>query len=213
MVGALAKRWCVVEKTTTTTTMTNSKVELDVHLCVERPARFVDAMADAGATRFIFQWEAMGSSSSTREEGDTKQQLQSALKLARDVKDAGMLCGVSINPSTPTSDILPLLESNLIDVVDVLAVEPGFGGQKFNPVALEKVSRLRRWRDEHYSQKASVKEGDDTTMFVDILVDGGIDGRTAGVVRDAGADILVAGTSLFRHPAGFEEAVEDLRRA
>jgi ribulose-phosphate 3-epimerase len=164
---------------------------LDIHLCVDRPARFIDAMAEAGASRLVFQWEAMGVN-----------QLQSAVEFAKLVRESGMKCGVSINPATDVQEIFPLLQTELIDLVDILAVEPGFGGQTFNPIALDKISRLRQWID--------IPMRSDNSEIITILVDGGINKGTSKFVIERGADILVAGTSLFRHPEGMKDALKDL---
>jgi pentose-5-phosphate-3-epimerase len=81
-------------------------------------------MAKAGATRFIFMWEAM--------DGDDDQsRLKSATEFAKAVVNAGLRCGVSISPDTAIESLWPLLLSGLVDLVDILAVEPGFGGQNF----------------------------------------------------------------------------------
>jgi len=159
---------------------------LDIHLCVDRPPRYVQAMADAGATRIIFQWEAMEST-------------QAATQMAEAVNDAGLKCGVSINPATNAQDIIPLLESGLVDLVDVLAVEPGFGGQPFQEVALTKLKILKSWKEVN---GADIK----------LLVDGGINDRTSLPAKAAGADILVAGTFLFRHKISFATGVKELQR-
>ncbi len=163
---------------------------LDIHLCVDVPGRFTKAIADAGATRIIFQWEAM--------RGD---RLRSAVELAYAITLAGLSCGVSINPETPISAIFPLLDTGLVDLVDVLAVEPGFGGQKFNPLALQKIANLRSWINDRLAGRG---------IDVKILVDGGVNNETSRKVMEAGADILVAGTSLFRHRSGFRHAVSEL---
>ena len=88
----------------------NNDTVLDLHICVDRPARYISAMKEAGGNTFIFMWEAA-------------KDAEAALEIARQVAESGMDCGISINPSTPVEDIFPLLESGLIDVVDVLAVE------------------------------------------------------------------------------------------
>lgn len=160
---------------------------LDIHLCVDRPSRFVKAMAEAGASRLIFQWEAMG-----------KDPLQSAIDIAKHVNENGMKCGVSINPSTSIEDIYPLLQTKLVDMVDILAVEPGFGGQSFNSIALDKIIQLREWKCSNNAE-------------LTILVDGGINKTTSKIVMESGADVLVAGTALFRHPRGLAEGVKELR--
>ena len=157
---------------------------LDIHLCVDRPLRYVQALADAGSSRIIFQWEAFGS-------------ISRALEMARAVNEAGMDCGISINPETNEEEIYPLLESGLIDLVDILAVEPGFGGQQFQEVALSKLEKLRSWID---ARGADIK----------LLVDGGISASTAPRVKSAGADILVAGSFLFGHRISLKAGVEEL---
>ena len=171
-------------------------LELDVHLCADRPGRYVNAMAEAGASRLIFMWEGVGAD------------VGRATDLARSVIGTGMRCGVSISPSTPVADIVPLLESGLIDTVDVLAVEPGFGGQPFQRSALEKLRFLRTWREERM-----VFFGRSGGANVQMLVDGGIDASTVGEVVAAGADVVVAGTSLFRHKVSLKRGAEELRDA
>jgi ribulose-phosphate 3-epimerase len=120
---------------------------LDLHMCVYRPARYVIPMAEAGADRFIFMWEAMVGN------------VEDAVQLARQIVDAGMKCGISLNPKTDVREIYPLLETGLLDVVDLLAVEPGFGGQQFQQDVLEKIQVLRQRIDQ-----LSIK--------LDIMVDG-----------------------------------------
>jgi ribulose-phosphate 3-epimerase len=160
---------------------------LDVHLCVDRPLRYVQALADAGSSRVIFMWEAFGG-------------IESAVNMATAVNDAGMACGVSINPETNEEDILPLLETGLVDLVDVLAVEPGFGGQQFQEVAIAKLENLRAWRDTTSTRGPAIQ----------LLVDGGINSETAPRVRAAGADILVAGSFLFGHRTSLKAGVNEL---
>ena len=154
---------------------------LDLHMCVDRPARYVKAMADAGGNTFIFQLEAM------KDEGEAHALVQSII-------DSGMECGVSINPSTELGRTFSLLKTGLVSVVDILAVEPGFGGQKFQDVAYEKISKLAKFREEE-------------SLNFDILVDGGINESTASGI---GADILVAGTFLFNHPESLSSGVRAL---
>lgn len=160
------------------------KLALDLHMCVDRPERYVVTMAEAGADRFIFQWEAMVDH-------------ERAVQLAEEVQASGMRCGISLNPATDLQAVYPLLETGLIDLVDILAVEPGFGGQKFQEKALKKIEALKKWR---------LEAGVDFA----ILVDGGINHDTAPAAIEAGADILVAGTFLFKHPMGLSTAVDEL---
>jgi ribulokinase/ribulose-phosphate 3-epimerase len=161
------------------------KATLDLHMCVYRPARYVFPMAEAGADRFIFQWEAMGC-------------VDDALHLAREIVEAGMKCGISLNPKTDVREIYPLLETGLLDVVDLLAVEPGFGGQKFQQIVLEKIRVLRQRIDA-------------LSLQMDIMVDGGVNDTTARAIMTAGANVLVSGSFLFQHPEGIERAIAALR--
>jgi ribulose-phosphate 3-epimerase len=170
---------------------------LDLHMCVDRPERYVKAMAEAGGDRFIFQWEAMKCLAEDGSDGRPLDHLNKAVQLAKAVHEAGMKCGVSINPGTNETEIYPLLETGMVDLIDVLAVEPGFGGQRFQANALEKIETLKHWRQKNF-------------VSFDILVDGGINNETAPAVIDAGADILVAGTYLFHHPEGIGAGVSDI---
>ena len=146
---------------------------LDLHVCVDRPGRYVEPMAQAGGSTFIFQWEAVP-------------RLEDAKALASQILESGMECGVSLNPSTPISVIFQLLRTNKISVVNLLAVEPGFGGQAYQYRVTEKIQQLVQWRRDQASARFK------------IMVDGGINGETARVAANAGADILVAGSFLFR---------------
>ena len=147
-------------------------------------------MAEAGGNTFIFQWEAVQ---------NERNSMQVALTIAESVADHGMDCGISINPSTSVDEIFELLKSGLIAAVDVLSVEPGFGGQRFQDVAEKKVHQLHQFREEHHD-----------VDFL-IMVDGGINDKTATLVRSA--DVLVAGTFLFQHPQSLQQGVEELTTA
>ncbi|KAL3941729.1 MAG: hypothetical protein SGBAC_003973 [Bacillariaceae sp.] len=163
----------------------SSDAILDLHMCVYKPDRFVDAMKEAGADRFIFQFEAMANEAEV-------------LDLAKRIMDAGMKCGISINPATSVASLDSILASGLVSVVNLLAVEPGFGGQQFNPVILQKIEHLLRIRQEKgYS--------------FEIGIDGGINEKTAPQVSKA--DVLVAGTFVFRHPMSLSQGVMDLSTA
>ena len=168
---------------------------LDLHICVERPARYVQAMKEAGGNTFIFMWEAVKVGDSGNEE-----HVEAALEIARAVVDSGMDCGISINPSTRVEEIYPLLKSGLIAVVDILAVEPGFGGQRFQESAIEKIKTLIQFR-------GCVAGTNDCPVF-DIMVDGGINEETAR--RTIAADIVVAGTYLFNR-SDLKDGVAELK--
>jgi ribulose-phosphate 3-epimerase len=160
---------------------------LDVHLCVHRPERFVTALAAAGADRFIFQLEALPN-------------VTAASLLVQRIRQAGMKDGVSINPATPVEALYPLLGLH-IDCVNILAVEPGFGGQPFQSIVLAKVKALQQWRKEQNGH-------------FDILVDGGVHPGTVLDVIRAGADVVVAGSYLFPEDAdnSLPERVDALRQ-
>eukprot|EP00980_Cylindrotheca_fusiformis_P009559 scaffold2101_cov127-Cylindrotheca_fusiformis.AAC.3 len=155
-------------------------------MCVDRPARYVRPMRDAGANLFIFQWEAVSSN-------------DEALELAHSIVDAGMECGISINPSTDIDDVIPLLASGLVTVVDVLAVAPGFGGQQFQAKTTTKITTLLKLKDENIGPT------------LEIMVDGGINATTAA--RVAEADVLVSGTFLFNHPHSLAHGIAELTAA
>ena len=169
---------------------------LDLHLCVERPGRYVQAMKEAGGNTFIFQWEAVC-------DDKKEEHLEAALSIARDVVESGMECGISINPSTSVEEIYPLLESGLIAVVDVLAVEPGFGGQRFQESAIEKIQRLLDFRSNNNNSQQQ-------TVSFEIMVDGGINQDTAK--QTIAADILVAGTYLFNR-SNLKDGVDELEES
>ena len=167
---------------------------LDLHICVDRPARYIQPMKDAGGNTFIFQWE----SESIQDEPDPT---KAALRIAESVVETGMQAGISLNPGTNVEDIFPLLKSGLISIVDILAVEPGFGGQKFQDVAVSKIESLVKFR----------RQNSDLNLDFAIMVDGGINKETAAKVNSA--DILVAGTFLFDHPSCLEHGVKELKQS
>ena len=139
---------------------------LDVHLMIEQPERYITAFADAGADILTLHYEA-------------SRHLHRAMQ---QIRDAGMKAGVVLNPHTPVEllcDLLPYL-----DLVLLMSVNPGFGGQKFIPQILDKTVRLKKMIE---------KRG----LDVMIEVDGGVNGDNAKALFDAGADALVAGSYVF----------------
>ena len=143
----------------------HSNVELDVHLMIDRPHRYIEDFA-AVADWLGFHYEA-GSDNA---------------ELLKKIRELGCKSYITIKPATAPEEIFNLLP--LCDMVLVMSVEPGFGGQKFMPNALEKLSILR---DEIARQGLSVE----------LEVDGGINGETAPLAVNAGASVLVAGSYLF----------------
>jgi ribulose-phosphate 3-epimerase len=141
-----------------------SRAFLDCHLMVARPEDWLEAFVDAGADLITVHAEATNHLD----------------RLLNRIRERGCRVGVSVNPATPISRIEDVL--HLVDLVLVMSVNPGFGGQKFIPGALKKISRLTELRREN--------------RFV-IQVDGGIHAGMAQAVREAGADCFVAGSAIF----------------
>lgn len=156
---------------------------MDVHLMIDRPHRYVERFCDAGASLVSFHVEA-----------DQPQDLMTAI---RAVKEKGKLVGLALKPKTPAEVVWPYLD--MLDMVLVMTVEPGFGGQKFMADMLPKIRAIRA-------------EIERRGLTCDIEVDGGIAVDTAPLVKEAGANVLVAGSSVF----GKEDraaALEVLRNA
>lgn len=142
---------------------------LDVHLMIDRPHRYVAQFCDAGADLVVFHVEA-----------DQPQDLFSAIHA---VKEHGKRVGLSVKPKTPAEVLIPYLP--MLDLVLVMTVEPGFGGQSFMADQLPKIARLRAMID---AAKPSCE----------LEVDGGIDAKSSSLVKQAGANVLVAGSAVFR---------------
>jgi ribulose-phosphate 3-epimerase len=151
----------------------STALPIDVHLMVVEPESYFDDFAAAGATRLTIHAEV-------------SPHLQRQLSRIRDI---GCEAGVALNPSTPLTAIEEVLDD--VDLLLVMTVNPGFGGQKFIPAALEKVRRARRLLDESRSEAW-------------LQVDGGVSRDTIGALREAGADSFVAGNAIFSSgdPAG-----------
>jgi ribulose-phosphate 3-epimerase len=142
---------------------------LDVHLMVEQPEKFIAEYADLGVQVFTFHPEA------TRH---VQRQLVA-------IRERGMLAGLSLNPGTPLGYLEEVVDD--VDLVLVMSVNPGFGGQKYIPQATEKIRRIRRLLDERGSRAM-------------LEVDGGITADTIAAAWTAGADTFVAGTAVFGQP-------------
>jgi ribulose-phosphate 3-epimerase len=157
----------------------HAKKPLDCHLMIVEPEKYVDAFAKAGAANVTIHVEATWN-------------LHRALQ---QIKATGATAGVSLNPHTPPDHLEYVLDS--IDMVLVMTVNPGFGGQSFIEGCLPKIEKLATW-----VQKRGLK--------TKIEVDGGIAPDTAGRVVSAGATVLVAGTAVFGRP-DYGEAIRSLR--
>ena len=144
-----------------------SDLFFDVHLMVSAPERYIQDFVDCGADSLTVHAEAC-------------EDLERAIEL---IHDAGVKAGISIKPATPVNDISHLLED--VDMVLVMTVQPGFGGQKYIEDCTEKIRELRELIEE-----------DD--LDVDIQVDGGINEDTLETVIRAGANLLVAGSYVFK---------------
>lgn len=157
------------------------KLPLDVHLMISKPLDYLGAFLDAGADLITFHIES---------------ESEPALAIAT-IRKRGKRAGLVLKPATPAERAFPFLP--LIDVVMVMTVEPGFGGQKFMPGMLPKIEALR-------------EEAQRQGLPLHIEVDGGIDPATVPLAVRAGADVLVAGSALFSKP-DYAGAVRDLRAA
>jgi ribulose-phosphate 3-epimerase len=155
-----------------------TRLPIEVHLMIERPELFLEAFAESGATLIEVQVEAT----------------TSLYRTVQSIKELGCKAGVAINPATPLEHLREILA--YIDMVNVMTVEPGFGGQKFIAHSPEKISRLRAMDPE-----------------MEIEVDGGIDAKTARLAVSAGATVLVAGNSVFGFKQGVAAGIKAIREA
>lgn len=155
---------------------------LDVHLMIEEPEKYLPPFAQAGADSMTFHYEACRNR---------------VREVIHQIRKLGKRAGISLRPKTPAEAILPFLKE--LDLVLVMTVEPGFGGQKFIPAMLSKIKKLHRHCQE---QKLKLK----------IEVDGGINSQTAAQAVGAGAKVLVAGNAIFsaKNPG---QALKELRQS
>ena len=144
-----------------------SELFFDVHLMIDRPERMIERFAESGADLINFHIEANGDPEGT----------------IRRIHSLGKKAAITINPGTPVSAIEPYLE--MVDMVLVMTVEPGYGGQKMIVSCLDKVKELRRIADE-------------CRLSFDIEVEGGITPENVAMALEAGANVMVAGSAVFR---------------
>ncbi len=156
-----------------------ASVSLDVHLMIENPEKYAQDFIKAGADVLTFHYEAM-------------QNDEEVFKLIRLIKAHGVKAGLSIKPKTAPEKVLPFLAE--VDLLLVMTVEPGFGGQKFMPECAQKIKVIRK--------------NAPSTLIVQ--VDGGINAETGRVCRDFGANSLVAGNYIYKS-ADIKSAIESLR--
>jgi len=155
-----------------------TKLPLDVHLMIKNPQNYTESFVKAGSDMITFHIETIS---------------VAVLKAQRAIlRKKGIKIGISLNPATPLTKIIPVLK--YVDFVLVMSVNPGFGGQNFIPSAISKISKLR-----------AIFKGD-------ISVDGGINEHTAKIVIEAGANVLAAGSYIFKSN-NYKSAIRRLRCA
>ena len=156
----------------------HTKLPIDVHLMVDHPGEWIKPFADAGADIITFHAEAE----------------RHIHRVLQQIKAAGCKAGVVINPATPACAVKEVLE--YCDMVLLMTVNPGFGGQKFIPSVLSKVREIRDMANEK-------------GLALDIEIDGGVNGENARLCEEAGATVLVAGNAVFgaKDPAAMVRAI------
>jgi len=159
-----------------------TSLPLDVHLMIEHPERYISDFVNAGADIITVHVEATP-------------HLQATI---RSIKELGARAGVSLNPPTPVVAVEEFIR--YVDLVLVMSVNPGFGGQSFIPETLPKIAAMRKLLD-------------DRGLSAELEVDGGINADNAPEVVRAGATVLVAGNSIFRAEDGITRAIQRLREA
>lgn len=155
-----------------------TELPIEAHLMIERPELFIEAFARAGASLIEIQVEAT----------------TSLYRTVQAIKELGAQAGVAINPATSLEELREILP--YITTVNVMTVEPGFGGQKFIPHSPERIRRLRAM-----------------SADIEIEVDGGIDAKSAPLVVKAGATVLVAGSAVFGHKQGIAAGIRAINEA
>ena len=155
-------------------------IPLDVHLMIDNPEKYAKDFINAGADILTFHYEAM--------DNDEK-----VLELIKFIKTAGVKAGLSIKPKTPAEKIIPFL--NEVDLLLVMTVEPGFGGQKFMQDCAQKIKVIRK----------------NAPVTLIVQVDGGINAETGRICRDFGANSLVAGNYIYKS-ADITSAIASLRK-
>jgi ribulose-phosphate 3-epimerase len=143
-----------------------TKLPFDVHLMIEKPELHIESFAKAGADWITFHWEATNH----------------AHRVIQMIHEAGKKAGVAICPGTPVSLLSEILPS--ADIILVMTVNPGWGGQKIIPSCVEKVAQLKKYREEH-------------GLNFMISVDGGVNNETLDSVINAGTDVVVSGSCFF----------------
>jgi ribulose-phosphate 3-epimerase len=158
-----------------------TKIKLDTHLMIDKPELYIRDFVESGSDLITVHVE-------------TCPHLHKTIQL---IKSYGIKAGVTLNPSTPLSSLYQILR--FVDMVLIMTVNPGFGGQNFIPEMIEKIETLARMRD-------------NVNPKILIEVDGGVNEKNAGLLAKAGTDILVAGNSIFKYK-NIPKAIFNLRKA
>jgi len=159
-----------------------TNLPVDAHLMIVEPERYIQDFANAGADVISVHVEA-------------SPHLHRTLQT---IREAGCRPGVALNPHTPASSIKEVM--HLLDVINVMTVNPGFGGQKFLAEMMSKIADLRAMAGT-------------AQRLIDIEVDGGINADTAESAAQSGANVLIGGTAIFRHPDGVAAGIKAMRDA
>ena len=159
-----------------------STLLFDAHLMISNPLNYIADFVKAGSDHITFHVEC---------DDDID-------KVIAEIKKHNVSVGISLKPGTNVEKVIPYLKD--LDLVLVMTVEPGFGGQSFMHDQIAKIERLK-------------EEIEKLDHDIYIQVDGGIDAETAKIVAEAGATVIVAGTSVYRNPKGMTEAVSDIKKA
>ena len=159
-----------------------SDLIFDTHLMISDPLKYSPIFIEAGADHITFHVEADNDSA----------------EVIKVIKDCGATAGISVKPGTPVEEVYPYL--NDIEMVLIMTVEPGFGGQSFMADMMPKITKLR-------------EEIRRRNLQVHIEVDGGVAASTIETVAKAGGNMVVAGTSVFRHSQSAEKGIEELHSA
>lgn len=158
-------------------------VPMDVHLMMEKPERLIPDFAQAGASSLIVHVETCPHLHRT----------------VQHIKEHNVRAGVTLNPATPLVSLEEILP--FVDLVLIMSVNPGFGGQSYIPTSTQKIARLRQMLDEN------------GLSHIDILVDGGVEPENAAEIAGAGATVLVSGSAIFNKKASVAENIAALRAA
>jgi ribulose-phosphate 3-epimerase len=160
-----------------------TRLPIDVHLMIEQPERFTSAFIDAGADYVSIHVEAA----------------RHLHRTVEDIRERGAKPGVTLNPATPVRTLVEILP--YVDLVLIMSVNPGFGGQRYIPTSAAKIAAVRSMLDEH------------NLWGVELEVDGGVSATTTPEIVAAGATVLVAGAAVFNQNASVQENIAALRAA